>query len=503
MARRGAAVLILWTLVVPLFAGCTSAPEPGDGLARPDWEVGDRWVYQLTSNAGQSTYVREVTSLFAKGAYQVFEVTEGVEGGPTQQYSFYTLDRLQFMGMEVRNGPELRTRLDPVSPLTFHYIFPLVPGRSVEESGQIRQESGVVTQLDTVEIEAHVAAQKSLTLGDRVYSVYPYEIRIRYTTTPFDEVAVIRGHWAPGVGQSVLTTVTEGEQERTYELVSFQRARPADGPPVYGLVDGLTSRVLTRGFDASLEGAGYTRHFFHVEAPTTVGVSFSQPGPHTREHIDRIDLVTIRPLGYARAGIATNATVTEPGMVFHMAATRAGGQPTIFHSPPDARLDQVHLTPGQVYELVVASNTGPVRAEIGLGPESQHLRPVETGRAQVLAVQHERVQDDLEPGPQNVRDRLETLVAVSEETRIEGIVFGIDHGDPSDPLELEASRQITYSVDSFALTDPSALYGFFVGYQPRDPFAVSAGFSYRADLALQPRVDYELGAFLLRLVPPE
>lgn len=499
--RRAFVVFVL--LVAPLLAGCMGGTEEDEGLGRADWQVGDRWVFLRSGESFESVYVREVTSLYQKGGQQVFELQEGIQGHRIQQYGLYTVGRLQFMGMEVRDGGDLRTRLDPLEPLRFHYVFPMVPGDVIKESGRIRQTSGELEQLDTVEIEARVDPVTPLEMGDRVYQVYPYEIRIRYTTTPFDDVAVIRGHWSPGVGQSVLTTITESGSTLTYELLSFSRDRPVDGAPVYGLAGDLKSRALTRGFDASIAHPGYTRHLFHVEGPTTVGVSFSTPTGPVRAHTDRIDFAAIRPLGYARAGIAGNITeVTEPGVAMHLAAARAGDPAVVLHSPSDAQLKQIRLEPGQVYELLVASNTGPVRAEVHLGSESQRLQPVEEGRAQALAVRHERVQRTLDPGPQSVDEHVEAIVAVSEDSKIEGVVYAVDHGS-GDIVDLEADRRVSYTVDGHDFQDPDAVYGFYLGYRAREPFTVAAGFAYRAELTVQATVDYELGVFLLRLLPPD
>lgn len=499
------AALILLVFLGPLVSGCFSEDLPEERPTSPGWEVGDRWVYLRSGGNATGIYTREVTGLFDKRGHEVFEMTEGLRGTPYRQYSLYTVDRLRFMGMEMREGSDLRTRMDPEAPLLFHYVFPLNPGETLEQSGRIHQTAGSVQQVDKVEIQTRVDAPTDLALGERIYRVFPYEVRIRYTTTPFDDVAIIRGHWSPGIGQSVLTTVHEGGDIRTYELLSFTRQRPVDGGPAYRLAEGLASQPLERGFDATLERAGYARYLFHVETPTTVRMEFSLTAEHDRVDRERVDMVALRPLGHAASGVSRDiADVADPGVVLHMAAGRVKEAPLVFHTPGDGDLEQVRLHPGQVYEMIVASNIGPVSAVLTLGSERQAMDPVERGRLEVLSVDHRRVYETRDtPGPQNVRDSVRSIVSVPEGARIDGIVYAINRDGSERAIgEVEAQRRISYGIDGVGYTDEDSLYGFFMGYRPRGPFTAEAAFEYRAEFAVRGVVHYEVGALLVRLVPP-
>ncbi|MBW3581949.1 MAG: hypothetical protein KY455_02515 [Euryarchaeota archaeon] len=499
----GRPLLLALLFILPLLSGCTSEGLPGErAVTDHTWRAGDTWTYLRTHDDGPPfIYTREVTGLFNKDGYEVFELTEGMSGHTIRQRSLYTVDDLRFFGFEVRDGDEPRQTLAPTRPIPFHYVFPLEPGTAQTFEGIVEQSAGDHRQSERVHVTATVKTATKQVLGERVYTVWPYEMRIDWLDTPFDDGATIRGHWAPTVGQSVLTEVEQGGQTTRYEIVSFQRRLPVAGPPAYALTEGLRSQALDRGFLARIDGPGYARWLLHVEVPTTVGVRFDHPtAPSDGRH--RFDLVSLRPLGATGAWVFRDPTaLSGHGFAFHMWAGEAGKPGHEFHSPAGAGERPVTLQPGQVYELVVASNHGGTQANLRVGDEARDRAPAQTGSVDILRIAHRRVTEETSPGPQLVRDHETHLVSLPEGERIEGLVFALNHGgEEATVAETAGRRTVSFGVHDLLIEDPGSVYGVYMSHPARSAFEVSVGYEYRADLALQGAVDYELGVFLMRLV---
>lgn len=499
-------VLLALLFILPLLSGCTTDDTlDARTVADHTWRVGDTWTYLRTHDGGQPfIYTREVTGLFNKDGYEVFELTEGMNGHTIRQRSLYTVDDLRFFGFEVRDGDAPRQHLAPTRPIPFHYVFPLEPGTRHVFEGVVEQTAGDHRQTERVRVTATVHDATSLVLGQRVYTVWPYEMRIDWLDTPFDDGAIIRGHWAPTVGQSVLTEVAQGGQTTRYEIVSFQRRSPVPGPPAYTLTDGLRSEALDRGFLARIDGPGHARWLLHVETPTTIGLRF-EPPTGTSDGRHRFDLVSLRPLGATGAWVFRDPTaLSGHGFAFHMWAGEAGRPGYEFHSPAGTGERPVTLQPGQVYELVVASNHGGTQANLRVGEETRERAPAQTGSVDILRIAHRRVTEETGPGPQLVRDHETHLVALPEGERIEGLVFALNHGGEETAVaETSGRRSVSFGVHDLLIEDPGSVFGVYMSHPARSAFELSVGYEYRADLALQGAVDYELGVFLMRLVDDE
>lgn len=493
--------MLVVLFLAPGFAGCLGA-EPAPAASPPEWDHGDQWTYlRHTGDAPPSVYAREVTGLFSHDEHEVYEITEGVIGSPVVQHNLYTVGRLLYAGGEVRQAGEVVRTNDATQPVPFHYLFPL-DGTSRSFSTTIRQVVGSAEQLDSVEILARSGAASTRTIGDRVYQGWPYEIEIRYTTTPLDDVALVRGFWSSDVDQAVELVIEEAAQTIRYELLSFQRAQPQPGPPAYRLVRGLSSFALDQGFDAELDGTGYVRYLFHVETRTEARIQFFFPPLADAPGAMRLDLATLRPLGYTRAGIADSLDqIAEPGVVLHVAAARPGQQGITIHAPPGDGPTPVVLQPGQVYELLLATNRGGMSAQVRVGSEVTSRAASDGGSAEVVSVQHRRVSATTSPGPQNVRDSVTAAIALPPDARVEGLVYAVDHGTADALGEVGSFRRVLFRVDANPLHASGALYGFYHAYPTTHAFEVEAGFEYHADAALQGGYDYELGALLMRLGP--
>jgi hypothetical protein len=487
-------------------AGCAGLGGQGlldEEVEAPNWRVGDTWVYERTGSTGESLiYERKVTAVFMHGPNLVYELKSGLRNHPLQDYHLYRTDDLRFVGSDAREGSTLLKRVSADEPIVFHYVFPLVPGQQIEREGMLQQRVTGHAQSDPVRVTATVEAPRGITLGERVYQVVPYEIRIRFEATPFMDEAVIRGHWAPSVGQSVLTILEEGGQTVRHELLYYERVEPEWGSPAYSLVSPLESRHLERGFEVRLSEQGWERYLFHVEEPARLGIDVTLPGQAAVR--DRLDVVSLRPLGYTRAGIADQITdLATGGLFLHVSATGENGRLVHHHAAQGAGNDVVYLQPGQVYELIVSSNQGGVNVRIDHAGESQAFAPVEKGDVEVLSGEHQHVQGPMGPGPQSVHDAMDVRLENPHGERIEGLVYVVNHGTAGDPdVELEAHRGVYLAVDTWAWQDEKELYAYYFGYVPRDGFLLRTGFEYRATLALEGTVDYEMGVLLLRLLPP-
>lgn len=503
--RRAVALILLLSSVA--LAGCfsedlsdTAAPE------RADWRVGDRWTYARSHDGGpEFLYVREVVGLYNLKGHEVFEVRQGIEGHPVHQLARYTVGKLGFMGFEVREGGEARQSLVPDGPVPFHYVFPLTPGSEQVSEARLRQTVTDHTQEDHIRTTATVGAPERLTLDERVYTVFPYAVRIEFLDTPFpDDDARIVGHWSPQVGQSVLTEVHQGGAVTEYRLVAFERDRPVDGPPAYDLVKGLETFRLARGFTATLDEAGHARWLFHVDTPTRVTMRYDPPATESELGHADYDMVSLRPLGATGAWLARNSDALDrTGVVSHMAATTEVGSRFVFHTGTDTEgRATVRLLPGQVYELVVASDDPGLRVEIVHGDETQARAPVETGRVVPIAVAHERVTHTTRPGPQQIRDDVTVHLSLADDERFEGLVFASNHDDGSAALgEVGASRSVSVTDQGFGVHDDEGAYALFLDHGAREALELRTSFEYRADAAVRGSVDYELGVFLLKFLP--
>lgn len=504
MAHSALAFFSVILLVATGLSGCFgfgSFSQPVT-VEAPDWHVGDTWVYARTGASGEELiYERKVNARFMHGANLVWELKSGLRSSAMQDYHLYRTDDLRFVGSDLRAGSELIKRVTAEEPLVYHYVFPLVEGAELEREGLLEQSVGSHEQSDPVTVKASVGEPRSLTLGERTYEVVPYELRIEFQSTPFEEEIVIQGNWAEAVGQSVLTIMDEGGERIRYELLYFEHQEPAPGAPAYDLVPPLSSRLLERGFEARLTKSGWERHLFHVEDPVRVGVSVTLPRGNQAE--DRLDVVSMRPLGFTRAGIADQLTdVATGGLFLHVSASDEDGN-VEHHAAQGANNDRVFLQPGQVYELILASNEGDVHVRLDHTQENQALQPVERGRVEVLSGVHEHVQEVTDPGPQSVSEALDARIDNPDGERVEGIAFVVNHGGDDESLvEFESRRKVILSADNWAWEDEKELYAYYFGYVPRDGFRLRTGYEYQATMALQGMVDYEMGVLLLKLLPP-
>lgn len=488
-------------------AGCLQGgggAEDPHPVSAPKWQVGDKWVYARTGSATDGLiYEREVTGMFMHGSNLVYELQSGLRNHPLQDFHLYRTDDLRFVGSDLRDGSQLMKRVVAEDPIVFHYVFPLEPGRTVETEGVLQQRVTGHDQKDPVTVAATVDVPRDYTLGERVYTVYPYEIEILFQSTPFDEPVVLTGLWSHEVGQSVVTELTEGGETVRHELLYFERQEPKRGPPAYRLVPPLESVGLERGFDARLTDEGWQRFLFHVEDPVRVGVKVAT-GTNAPPGQERLDIVSLRPLGYSSAGIVDQLPdLATGGLFLHVTATDGDEESVHHHAAEGQGNDMVLLQPGQVYELILSSNAGDVTVRVEHGDEVQAMSPVERGEVEVLSEIHQEVTMLTDPGPQSLSDSLEVRLDNPSGERIEGIVYTINHGGSGESLgELEGQREVELTIDGWAWRDDEALYAYYFGYVPRDGFYLRTAYEYSATLALQGAVEYEMGVLLLKLLPP-
>ncbi len=503
MARAFIVLFAAFLLVSTAISGCLgfgSFAKPVS-VEAPEWHVGDTWVYARTGASGEELiYERAVNARFMQDSSLVWELKSGLRSSPLQDYHLYRTDDLRFVGSDLREGSSLVKRVTAEEPLVYHYVFPLEEGKEVQSEGVLDQRVGTHEQQDPVKVRASVGEQRDLSLGERTYEVVPYEIRIEFQATPFEQEVVIRGNWAEEVGQSVLTIMDEGGERIRYELLYFEHAQPGSGSPAYDLLPPLSSRLLERGFDARLDQGGWQRYLFHVEDPVRVGVLVTVPRENDNGH--RLDVVSMRPLGYTRAGVADQLTdLATGGLFLHVSASDPDGD-VVQHAAEGANNDHVVLQPGQVYELIVSSNRGDVQVRVDHTQETQAFSPVEAGKVEVLSGVHEHVQEVTEPGPQSVSESLDARIGNPHGERVEGIAYVVSHGGDDDTtVEFEGRRQVLLAADSWAWEDEKELYAYYFGYVPRDGFRLRTGYEYQATMALQATVDYEMGVLLLKLLP--
>lgn len=122
MRRAAGRIAVLGLLA--LVAGCASGPPPPPPaeLQRPEWTVGDRWVFRRTSTS----------SLGGVATLVVHEVVEATADGYTmrvtrlgQEYTRRWTPDLHLVWQEVRGRPPGR-----FAPPARYFDWPLMPGKT-------------------------------------------------------------------------------------------------------------------------------------------------------------------------------------------------------------------------------------------------------------------------------------------------------------------------------------------------------------------------------------
>ncbi len=139
MSPRGVGFGLRWLSIVCglalLLTSCAArlsgGPSPGpESASRPDWRVGDRWVYSWTVGDQRGSKAVDVAQLRDIGGARYY----GLSTGTLQHY--YTID-LQWAWAVNQADSRVIARAVPVQP---YFVWPLEVGKSWDHRGVLEEQ---------------------------------------------------------------------------------------------------------------------------------------------------------------------------------------------------------------------------------------------------------------------------------------------------------------------------------------------------------------------------
>lgn len=191
--RAGGGLVLpgLLSAVLLLVAACASAPDPPPAaeLVRPEWRVGDRWLFRRTPALGPTTLATH-------------EVTEVTPEGYTMRITRLNREITRYWTRELHVSRQTAggRPLNRFEPAAMYFLWPLVPGRAWQQEfeyvdgrndGRYTNAWRVAPQAETVDVVAGwfvaLKIERLGAAGERL-DTYWYVPAVRYWVRLEDHV---------------------------------------------------------------------------------------------------------------------------------------------------------------------------------------------------------------------------------------------------------------------------------------------------------------------------